>query len=64
MNPDTMKGKLKQIKGEIKRKWGQLTDDDLKEVEGSLDKLIGRIQERTGEQRAEIERWFKDHGYQ
>ncbi len=64
MNRDTMQGKLKQLKGEIKRKWGQLTDDDLTEAEGSFDKLVGRIQQRTGEQRADIERWLKDHGYE
>jgi len=51
MNKDIVKGKLKQLAGEIKRKWGRITDDDLMQAEGSLDKLVGRIQERTGEQR-------------
>jgi uncharacterized protein YjbJ (UPF0337 family) len=64
MNTDTMKGKFKQMKGEIKRKWGQLTDDDMMEAEGSLDKLMGRIQQRTGERREDIERWFKDQGWE
>jgi uncharacterized protein YjbJ (UPF0337 family) len=64
MNTDTMKGKFKQMKGEIKRKWGQLTDDDMLEAEGSLDKLMGRIQQRTGERREDIERWFKDQGWE
>lgn len=62
MNSDIAKGKLKQLKGEIKRKWGQLTDDDLTQAEGSFDALMGRIQERTGERREEIQKWFKNQG--
>jgi uncharacterized protein YjbJ (UPF0337 family) len=62
MNKDIVKGKLKQFAGEIKRKWGRITDDDLMQAEGSLDKLVGRIQERTGEQREAIEKWFKAQG--
>jgi len=59
MNSDTIKGKLKQLSGEIKRKWGQLTDDDLVQANGNVEKLVGRIQERTGERRDAIEKWFK-----
>jgi uncharacterized protein YjbJ (UPF0337 family) len=62
MDTDIVKGKLKQLGGEIKRKWGRMTDDDLMEAEGSLDKIVGRIQERTGEKREEIEKWFKSRG--
>jgi uncharacterized protein YjbJ (UPF0337 family) len=62
MDSDIVKGKLKQLRGEIKRKWGRMTDDDLMETEGSLEKMIGRIQERTGERRDEIEKWFKSQG--
>jgi uncharacterized protein YjbJ (UPF0337 family) len=59
MNSDVMKGKLKQLTGEMKRKWGQLTDDDIMEANGSVEKLMGKIQERTGERRDAIEKWFK-----
>jgi len=62
MNTDQAKGKLKQLTGEIKRKWGRLTDDDLRQAQGSMEKLIGKIQERSGDQREEIERWFKEQG--
>ena len=62
MNKDIVKGKLKQLAGEVKQKWGRITDDDLMQAEGSLDKLVGRIQERTGEQREAIEKWFKAQG--
>ena len=48
MDTDTLKGQWKQLKGKVKEKWGKLTDDDLTEVEGRRDYLIGRIQERYG----------------
>jgi uncharacterized protein YjbJ (UPF0337 family) len=63
MNEDTMKGKWTQVKGEIKRKWGKVTDDDLLVAEGNMDKLVGTIQERSGEQRDAIQKWFKSQGY-
>jgi uncharacterized protein YjbJ (UPF0337 family) len=58
MNNDRMKGKWHQLKGEIKRKWGKVTDDDLTEAEGNMEKLVGKIQERTGERREAIEKWL------
>ncbi|MGH9161562.1 MAG: CsbD family protein [Vicinamibacteraceae bacterium] len=48
MEPDIIAGQWKQLKGEIKRRWGKLTDDDLTQAEGSMEKLVGRIQERYG----------------
>jgi uncharacterized protein YjbJ (UPF0337 family) len=63
MNEDTVKGQWKQLKGEIKRKWGQVTDNDLLEAEGNVDKLVGTIQERSGQKRDEIQKWLKDQGY-
>jgi uncharacterized protein YjbJ (UPF0337 family) len=62
MNSDQMKGKFKQLSGEIKRKWGQITDDDLKQAQGSMEKLVGKIQERSGDQREAIEEWLKSQG--
>jgi uncharacterized protein YjbJ (UPF0337 family) len=58
MNKDRLKGKWHQLKGEIKRKWGKMTDDDLTESEGNIEKLVGKIQERTGERREAIEEWL------
>ncbi len=48
MNNDIIKGKWKQINGEIKQKWGKLTDNDLTYAEGTRDYLSGKIQERYG----------------
>ena len=59
MNQDQVKGGWQQLKGEIKKKWGQMTDDDLMEAEGDMDKLAGRIQQRTGDKREDIRRWLE-----
>ncbi len=48
MNEDILKGKWKEIKGGIKEKWGNLTDDDLAEVEGKQEKLLGILQTKYG----------------
>ena len=56
MNDDVFKGKWMQFKGQIKEKWGQLTDDDLDTVGGQRDQLVGRIQERYGLAKDEVNR--------
>jgi uncharacterized protein YjbJ (UPF0337 family) len=48
MNENILKGKWNQLKGEVKQRWGELTDDELEQVEGRRDKLIGLLQERYG----------------
>lgn len=60
MNSDQLKGNWKQLKGEVKKTWGKLTDDDLTQVEGNHEKLVGRIQERYGIEREEAERQVRD----
>jgi uncharacterized protein YjbJ (UPF0337 family) len=54
-----MKGNWNEVKGKLKQKYGQLTDDDLVFAEGKEDELLGRLQKRLGrttdELRAEIE---------
>jgi uncharacterized protein YjbJ (UPF0337 family) len=51
-----LKGQWKQMQGEIKRRWSMLTDDELGQVEGSFEKLSGRIQERYGYHKEQAER--------
>ncbi len=60
MNAEQFKGKWNQFKGEAKRQWGRLTDDDLTQVEGNYDKFVGRIQERYGDKKEEVLRWTND----
>jgi uncharacterized protein YjbJ (UPF0337 family) len=54
-----LKGNWNEIKGKLKQKYGQLTDQDLTFAEGKEDELLGRLQKRLGrtkdELRAEIE---------
>ena len=56
MNADVLKGKWLQIKGEARRQWGKLTDDDLDVIEGKRTELAGRLQERYGYAKDEAER--------
>lgn len=56
MNRDELHGKWRQIRGQIKAQWGRLTDDELDEIEGNVEMLIGKIQEKYGQTRAEIAR--------
>jgi uncharacterized protein YjbJ (UPF0337 family) len=57
---EKMAGNWNQVKGKVKQKWGQLTDDELSEVEGNIDQLIGLVQQKTGEARQHIERVLRD----
>ena len=56
LNQDVFKGKWKQIRGQAKQWWGKLTDDDLNQIDGSIDKLVGRIQERYGYAKEDAEK--------
>jgi uncharacterized protein YjbJ (UPF0337 family) len=57
MNKDQFSGSWLQFKGELKKKWGRFTDDDLLEAEGNYDKFLGVVQKRYGDQKEEVTRW-------
>lgn len=59
MNKDILEGKWKQLKGEVQKQWGKLTDDDLDIVNGSQEKLEGLVQERYGKNKEEAEKEVK-----
>jgi uncharacterized protein YjbJ (UPF0337 family) len=59
MNEDTLKGQWTQLKGKAREKWGKLTNDDLDQIQGRAQQLIGRVQERYGIAREEAERQVK-----
>jgi len=48
MNRDILEGNWKQMRGRVKEMWGKLTDDDLDTIDGKVERLIGRLQERYG----------------
>ena len=60
MNTDIFEGKWKQIRGEIRETWGELTDDELDQIAGKRDKLAGTLQEKYGWSRDEAERQIDD----
>jgi uncharacterized protein YjbJ (UPF0337 family) len=48
MNWEQIEGQWLQLAGKVKSQWGKLTDDDLVNVAGKKDQLIGKLQERYG----------------
>jgi uncharacterized protein YjbJ (UPF0337 family) len=56
MNESILKGKWNQLKGNVKKQWGELTDDDLDVVEGNAQILSGKIQERYGKTKEEADK--------
>ena len=60
VNKDQFEGKWKQFKGELKKKWGKFTDDDLLVIEGNYDKFEGKVQERYGNRKEEVNRWTEE----
>jgi uncharacterized protein YjbJ (UPF0337 family) len=66
---DTMWAKIKgswtQTKGAVKEQWGKLTDDDLMEIQGRREKLVGKIQTRYAisqeQAEAQVSGWEKKH---
>ncbi len=51
MDNNKFKGNWHEFKGEVKRKWGKLTDNDLLECEGDYEKFLGIVQKRYGEEK-------------
>lgn len=60
MNKDIFGGNWKQFKGEVQKQWGKLTDDQLDQIEGNREKLVGKIQENYGIARDEAEKQVND----
>jgi uncharacterized protein YjbJ (UPF0337 family) len=60
VNTQVLQGQWNQIRGQLKKRWGQLTEDDLKFANGNIDQLVGRIQHKTGEAREAIENFLDE----
>ncbi|SIQ95980.1 Uncharacterized conserved protein YjbJ, UPF0337 family [Shewanella morhuae] len=59
MNNDIVQGKWKQVSGTLKANWGKLTDDDLLEIDGNLEKFQGKMQEKYGMAKDEAKKEFE-----
>ena len=66
MNREIIKGKWNQLKGTVQKEWGELTNDEVDQVNGDATKLAGLIQERYGksmeESEREVDEWQKRTG--
>jgi uncharacterized protein YjbJ (UPF0337 family) len=64
MNRDILEGQWTQLKGRARQQWGKLTDDDLDQIKGSTEQLVGKVQERYGvardEAQRQVDRWVAD----
>ena len=60
MNWDQVQGNWKQFTGQVRERWGDLTDDDLDRIAGNREQFIGQVQERYGLQRENAEREVDD----
>ena len=56
MNWEQVEGQWKQFSGQVKEPWAKFTDDDLKNLSGKKDDLLGKIQERYGVMKEEAEK--------
>ncbi|MFA6060437.1 MAG: CsbD family protein [Taibaiella sp.] len=56
MNAQTIKGNWNEMKGKLKQKYAELTDDDLMYAEGKEDELYGRLQQKLGKTKEELHR--------
>jgi len=65
MNWDQIEGKWHEVKGSIRAKWGELTDDEIEELDGNREKMVGKIQQKYGVAKEEAEKqvddWTKGH---
>ncbi len=59
MNEDILKGKWNEMKGEVKKKWGKITDDDLMVISGEKEKLVGILQSKYGYAKEKAEEEYK-----
>ncbi len=60
MNETTIKGGWNELKGKIKQAYGDLTDDDLTHEEGKEDEMWGKVQQKTGKTKDEINKAIAD----
>lgn len=59
-NKDELNGKWTEIKGEMKKKWGQLTENDLETTKGNAESLVGLVQQKLGVKKEEAQKHLSD----
>ncbi|HEX3178261.1 MAG TPA: CsbD family protein [Methylomirabilota bacterium] len=61
MNQDAFEGKWRELRGKARSWWGRLTDDDVQQVAGKKDELVGRLQAKYGYSKDEAEQEIDRH---
>lgn len=64
---EEIQGSWTQLKGQIRERWGQITDDELQQVHGDAEQFLGFLQKKTGQSRQELEKFVRhamDNGQQ
>lgn len=57
MNQEQFNRFWKQLKGALQKQWGTLTDEDLRQIDGDLQKFNATIQQRFGDRKTEVSKW-------
>lgn len=60
MDFNITEGKWKEIKGKIRDKWGDLTEDEVEKSQGNIDQIVGKIQQRYGFEKQEAAKKFNE----
>lgn len=60
MSNTVLKGKWHELKGDAKNKWGKLTNDEVDQVDGNVERLIGLVQQKYGKARDAAEKEVND----
>ncbi len=60
MEKEYFKGQWNQLKGNVKKTYGKITDDELLKSEGDYDKVVGLIQEKYGMAVSEVKEKVND----
>lgn len=60
MNTTEIKGNWNELKGKLKQKYADLTDDDLMYAEGKEDEMYGKLQQKLGKTKEELQKMFSD----
>lgn len=60
MNSTEIKGNWNELKGKLKQKYADLTDDDLLYAEGKEDEMLGRLEQKLGKSKDEVKKMIAD----
>lgn len=60
MNSDMLKGKWKEVKGSVRSKWGELTDDEIEHAAGEREKIEGLVQQKYGRTKEQAKKEVSD----